>query len=122
MDKYRIMGRFRPRLENMNEKLREFSFELENLIAGYKTEKVGMFGGNYKMLCFLIYLSCYDIYHKMISIMGSSGGSVSGYNADGRGFAPHTGRPCLGSPSLNGYWPLPGNLTAAENGTGHPTP
>ena len=52
----------------------------------------------------------------------SSGGSASGYNADGRGFAPHTGRPCLGSPSLNGYWPLAGNLTAAEKGTGHPTP
>ena len=53
---------------------------------------------------------------------GSTGGSASGYNADGRGFAPHTGRPCLDSPSPNVYWPLAGNLTAAEKRTGHPTP
>ena len=51
-----------------------------------------------------------------------SGGSASGYSAHGRGFTPHTGRPCLGSPSLSGCWPLAGNLTAAEKGTGHPTP
>ena len=34
---------------------------------------------------------------------------------------PDDGRQCLGSPSLNGYRPLAGNLTAAEKGTGHPT-
>ena len=53
---------------------------------------------------------------------GTSGDSASDYNADGRGFAPHTGRPFLGLPSLNGYWPLAGDLTAAEKGTAHPTP
>ena len=53
----------------------------------------------------------------------SEGGSASGYNADGRGFAPHTSRPCLGPPSLNGYRSYKtGNLTTAEKGTGHPSP
>ena len=52
----------------------------------------------------------------------SSGGSVSDYNADGRGFALHTERPFLDPSSHNEFWSLTGNLTAAENGTDHPTP
>ena len=31
---------------------------------------------------------------------GSSYGSASDFNVDGKGFAPQTGSPCLGSPSL----------------------
>ena len=44
--------------------------------------------------------------HNITHPVGGSGGSASGYNADGRGFAPQTGPPFIGSPSLNGYWSL----------------
>ena len=53
---------------------------------------------------------------------GSSGGSASDYKADGRRFAPQTGRPFLGPTSLDWYWSPAGNLTMAEKGTGHSTP
>ena len=53
---------------------------------------------------------------------GQLSGSASDYDADGWGFAPQTGHPFIGSPSLNGYWSLTRNLTATEKGTGHPTP
>ena len=55
-------------------------------------------------------------------VLCSSGGSASDFNADDRGFAPYTGRPFLGPPSLDGYSSITGNLTKAEKGTGHPTP
>ena len=59
---------------------------------------------------------------RQVFLTGSSGGSASDYNADDKGFAPRTGGPCLGPPCLNGYRSLAGNLTAAEKGTGRPTP
>ena len=52
---------------------------------------------------------------------GSSGGSASGYNADGRGFAPQTGHPFLDPFSLDGYWTLTGKLNTEKKGTGPPT-
>ena len=54
--------------------------------------------------------------------MGSSGGSVSDNNSDGRGFAPHIRRQFLDPLSLDGYWSTTENLTTAEKGAGHPTP
>ena len=64
----------------------------------------------------------YNILAVIELLTGSSGSSASDYNTDGRGFTIQTGRPFKGSPSLNGYWFLTGNLTAAEKGTGHPNP
>ena len=52
---------------------------------------------------------------------GSSGSSVPGYSPRGTGFEPHARRPLLGSPSLNGYRSMTGNLNTAKKGTGHPT-
>ena len=52
---------------------------------------------------------------------GSSGSSVPDYSSKGTGFEPHAGRPLLGSPSLNGYLSMTGNLNTAKKGTGHPT-
>ena len=66
-----------------------------------------------------------DILEKIISPKciesGSSGSSVPGYSPKGTGFDPHARRPLLGSPSLNGYRSMTGNLNTAKKGTGHPT-
>ena len=48
----------------------------------------------------------FSILNKKHSTMNSA----SFYNADGKGFTPHAGRPCLGSLSLDGYWSLTGKL------------
>ena len=53
---------------------------------------------------------------------GSSDGNASDYNVDARGFALQTGRPFIGSPSLNGYCSLTGNLPTEEKRTGPNTP
>ena len=47
---------------------------------------------------------------------------LPGYNADGREFVPHTSRPLLDTPTLNGYRSLTENLTTVEKRFGHPTP
>ena len=58
---------------------------------------------------------------EYIKERGSSGSSVPDYIPRGTGFEPHTRRPLLGSPSLNGYWSMTGNLNTTEKGTGHHT-
>ena len=45
---------------------------------------------------------------------------MSDYNAAGRGFAPHTERPFMGSTSLNVCFTE--NPTTAEERNAHPTP
>ena len=57
---------------------------------------------------------------EYIKERGSSGSSVPDYSPKGTGFEPHARRPLLGSPSLNGYRSMTGNLNTAKEGTGHP--
>ena len=59
----------------------------------------------------MLFSACFNspVFHYHSIRVGSSGGSASGYNADGRGFAPQIGSPFIGSPSLVGYWSMAGN-------------